>query len=56
MDRKAKKRLKVLRGKLEKLRLQLAGARQQADDPGEVDRRLAEIAAVENEMRALRDS
>ena len=36
LDKKSKKRLEVLRKKLEKLNAQLAGAKQQEDEPGEV--------------------
>ena len=43
MDKKAKKRLEVLRKRQEKLRQQIAGARDQMDDP-------AELAALEQEM------
>ncbi len=56
MDKRAKKRIKALKGKLDKLRQQLAGAREQADDPGEVGRREAEIAAVQEQLKALRAS
>lgn len=44
MDKKTKKRIEVLRIRLQKLRQQLAGARQQCDDP-------AEPAQLENEIR-----
>lgn len=36
IDKKSKKRIEVLRKKLDKLQAQLAGAKQQEDEPGEV--------------------
>ena len=36
MDKKAKKRIDLLNTRLQKLRLQLAGAKKQMDEPGEV--------------------
>jgi hypothetical protein len=56
MDRKAKKRIEVLNQKLHKLRQQLAGARQQPDDPGEPKRLEAEIAAADAELHKLKAS
>jgi peptidoglycan hydrolase CwlO-like protein len=56
MDKKAKKRIEVLQPKLQKLRMQLAGARKQMDDPAEVKRLEAEIAAAEKELAELRQS
>ncbi len=48
MEKKAKKRVDVLQQRLQKLRLQLAGARKQLDEPDEVralEREVTEIAA-----------
>jgi hypothetical protein len=56
MDRKAKKRIEVLNQKLHKLRQQLAGARQQPDDPAEPKRLAAEIAAADAELHKLKAS
>jgi DNA-binding FrmR family transcriptional regulator len=56
MDKKAKKRIDVLNPKLQKLRMQLSGAKQQLDDPEEVRRLEVEIAAVESELQKLRAS
>jgi hypothetical protein len=50
MDKKAKKKIDVLRDRLTKLRQQLAGARQQMDDPDDVDRLEKEIKAAEAEI------
>ncbi|MCA9148154.1 MAG: hypothetical protein KDA92_02580 [Planctomycetales bacterium] len=46
MDKKAKKKIEVLRQRIQKLQLQLAGARQQEDEPGEAQR-------IENEIKTL---
>ena len=54
MDKKAKKRLDVLHQKLQHLRQQLAGARKQDDEPGEVRRLEQEIAALEAEAQKIR--
>lgn len=56
MDKKAKKRIEVLKQRLQKLRLQLAGARQQNDEPGEVAQLEREVATVESELEKLRQS
>ncbi len=56
MDKKAKKRIEVLQPKLQKLRLQLAGAKKQMDDAAEVKRLESEIASVEKELAELRHS
>ena len=48
MDKKAKKRLEVLRQKLQKYEKLLAAAKQQTDEPDEVaniERQIAEIKA-----------
>jgi hypothetical protein len=54
VDKKAKKRIEVLRQKIQKLQLQLAGARQQQDEPGEVTKLEAEIAAAQSEIERLK--
>ncbi|MEM9366016.1 MAG: hypothetical protein AAGD07_08455 [Planctomycetota bacterium] len=46
MDKKAKKRLDVINKKLQTLRVQLAGSREQADD-------VAELAELENQVKSL---
>jgi hypothetical protein len=56
MDKKAKKRLDVINLKLQQLRLSLAGAKKQDDEPGEIKRLEAEIAALEAEASKLRAS
>lgn len=54
MDKKAKKRVEVLRKKLSSLQQQLAGAKQQPDDPDEPARIQKEIDAAHAEMEQLK--
>jgi len=56
MDKKAKKRIEVQRQRMQKLRQQLAGAKQQDDEPGEVDRIEKEIADANAEIEKLKSS
>jgi hypothetical protein len=56
MDTKAKKKVDVLNQRLQKLRLQLAGARKQQDEPDEVRRLEAEVSQVEAEVKRLRET
>ncbi|MFO0868091.1 MAG: hypothetical protein U0935_04020 [Pirellulales bacterium] len=56
MDKKDKKRLDVIHQRLQKLRQQLAGARRQDDEPGEVKRLEAEIGSLEAEAKKLREA
>lgn len=56
MDKKAKKRIDLIQTKLQTLRKQLAGAKQQPDDPGEPERLEKEIAALEAELAKLKAS
>jgi len=53
VDKKAKKKQDVLRQRLQKLQQQLAGARKQMDDPDEVRRLEADIAAAKAELDKL---
>jgi hypothetical protein len=46
MDKKAKKRIDLLNQRLQKLRQQLAGARKQPDEPGDIRRLEQEIAEL----------
>lgn len=55
MDKKAKKRIEVLRGKLKSLEQKLVGARQQEDEPGEISDLEQQIEAVHAEMKRLRE-
>jgi hypothetical protein len=54
MDGKAKKRLEVIKPKLQLLKQKLAGAKRQDDEPGEVRKLEQEIAALEAEATKLR--
>jgi len=54
MEGKAKKRLEVIKNKLQMLRQKLAGAKKQDDEPGEVRSLEQEIAALESEATKLR--
>ena len=56
MDKKAKKRLEVVRKKVQNLKMQLSGAKQQDDEPGEVQRLESNIAELEQEAEKLKNS
>ncbi len=56
MDKKAKKRIEVLRKKITQLQQQLAGAKQQMDDPEEVRQYEVQIAAALEEIEKLKAS
>ena len=53
MDKKAKKRIQVLREKLQKLEKMLAGARAQPDDAGEIKDFEQQIAKIKAELATL---
>jgi hypothetical protein len=54
MDKRSKKKLEVLRNRIQKLRQQLSGAKKQPDEPGEAERLAAEIASLEAEAAKLK--
>jgi archaellum component FlaC len=56
MDKKDKKRLDVINQRLQKLRLQLSGAKKQNDEPAEVVRLEKEIGDLEAESKKIRES
>jgi uncharacterized coiled-coil DUF342 family protein len=56
MDKKLKKRLDVVNKKLQNLRQQLSGARQQDDEPGEIKRLETDIVRFEQEAVELKAS
>jgi hypothetical protein len=56
MDKKIKKKLDALNKRLQKMRQQLAGAKQQDDEPGEVARLEKEIAEAEGQVAKLKAS
>lgn len=56
MDKKAKKRVEVLNKKIQKLMQQLAGSKEQADDPSEIEKFEQELAAAKAEVEKLKAS
>ncbi|MCC7476539.1 MAG: hypothetical protein IT425_14200 [Pirellulales bacterium] len=56
MDKKAQKRVELLRKKVNDLQQRLAGARKQMDDEDEVRQFEAEIAAAKAEIEKLKAS
>ena len=54
MDNRDKKRIEVIKQRVVKLRQQLAGAKQQPDEPDEIEKLQKEIAALEAEAKKLR--
>ena len=54
LNKKQKKQLDVEHKKLKQLQLQLAGAKQQLDDPQEVARLVQEIAATNGRIEKLK--
>jgi hypothetical protein len=56
LDKKAKKRIEVLRSRLTKSQQQLAGAKKQMDDPAEVARLEKEIGEINAELEKLKNS
>jgi len=56
MDKKAKKRLDLLRKKLTEMQQRLAGAKKQMDDPHEVSQLETDIAAAQQEIDKLKES
>ena len=55
MDKKTKKRLEVLRQKVEKTQKLLAAAKQQTDDPDEVAQLEAQIVELKAEIERLKN-
>lgn len=53
MDKKTKKRIAVLRERIQKLEKMLAGAKQQQDDPNEVTYLEKEIQQARSDLDAL---
>ena len=56
IDKKTKKKIEVARKKIEKLRVILACAKEQTDEPDEVEKIQSEIAAKEAEIAAWKNS
>jgi cell division septum initiation protein DivIVA len=53
MDKKIKKKIDKLRQQIQKMKNQLAGARQQDDEPGEIAKLEADIAVAQSEVEKL---
>ncbi len=53
LDKKQKKQIDVAKKKIAQLRLQLAGAKQQMDDPADVQRLQQEIANLEAQIKKI---
>jgi cob(I)alamin adenosyltransferase len=53
LNKKHKKQLEVIRKKLPQLKQQLAGEKEQMDDPEAIQRIEAEIAKMEEQRRAI---
>jgi peptidoglycan hydrolase CwlO-like protein len=56
MDKKAKKRIDLLRKKVNDIQQRLAGARKQMDDPSEVAQLESELAAAQQEIEKLKQA
>lgn len=54
MNKKSKKRIDLLNKRVKKLQLQLAGVKQQLDEPEEATRLEDEIVAVQKELEELK--
>ena len=54
MDKKAKKRLEILRQKQEKAQKLLKDVKAQTDEPGEVEKIETELAAIKAEIAELK--
>jgi polyhydroxyalkanoate synthesis regulator phasin len=55
MDKKAKKKIQTLNQRIQKLHQQLAGVRQQDDEPGEIEALEKQIADAEAEIVKLKE-
>lgn len=55
MDKKTKKQVEVLRTRVERLQMQVAGAKKQCDDPREVSRLEAQMEAERAKLLRLLD-
>lgn len=53
MDKKIRKRVDTLHQRLQQRRQQLASAKKQPDEPGELERLQREVAAIEAEIEQL---
>ena len=56
MDKKTKKKTHVLQQRIQALRQQLAGAKKQMDDQGELKTLEQQLAAADAELAKIKDS
>jgi hypothetical protein len=56
MDKKIKKKIDTLHQHIQRLKNQLAGARKQQDEPGEVAKLEQELAAAQQQLQQLQAS
>ena len=56
MDKKAKKKTHVLQQRIQTLRQQLAGAKKQMDEAGELKSIQRQLAAAEAELAKIKDT
>ena len=56
MDKKAKKRIQVLNQRVQKLRLQITGAKEQPDDPNVLVQLEQELEKTQAEIKKLKES
>ncbi len=56
MNKKVKKKMDALRTRIQKLQQQIAGAKRQEDEPGELARLEGELAAARRELDELKGS
>ena len=54
MDKKAKKRMEILRQRQDKTEKLLKGVKAQTDEPGEVEKIEADLAAIKAEIAELK--
>ncbi|MEX2214862.1 MAG: hypothetical protein WD768_12075 [Phycisphaeraceae bacterium] len=54
MDKKSRKRMQVLKDKLQSRRQQLASAKKQPDEAREAERLMKEILALESELEVIK--
>jgi len=55
LNKKQKKQIDAAKNKLIRLRQTLAGAKAQPDDPNEITRLQEEIAALEDQIRTIKE-
>jgi len=56
MDKRTRKKIQALNERIQRLRRQLAGAKRQADEPGELEALEREIADAQAQLSRLKES